>query len=236
MGPDGSPDRRREDATAAVRIMVRPVGSPLPLGFFAFGVAILVLSALELSWIGAGETHSVAVVILTFAGPAEALAAIVAYLSRDTAGATGLTVFTVSWFTVGVPMLLGPAGGTSHTEGVFLIALAAVVALLAATSFQAKPLFGALLSLATARFALTAIYQFAGSRPLAIAAGIVGLVNGAFALYGGVALLLEDVKQRSVLPIGRRGEARSWLDETEEEHVARQSSRVRREAGVRHQL
>ena len=53
-----------------------------------------------------------------------------------------------------------------------------------------------------------------------------------FALYGGLALLLEESMQRMVLPLGRRGRARTSL-EGDFEHQVRQAEQ---EAGVRRQL
>lgn len=41
---------------------------------------------------------------------------------------------------------------------------------------------------------------------------LFGLLLAAFALYGGLALLLEEGRQRSVLPMGRRGLAKTSLD------------------------
>ena len=54
----------------------------------------------------------------------------------------------------------------------------------------------------------------------------------AFAIYGGLALLLEDGKQRTVLPLGRPGRARTSLEGS----LARQAERAEQEAGVRRQL
>jgi succinate-acetate transporter protein len=39
-------------------IMVRPLGSPLPLGCFAFGVGTVLLAALELKWVPARESET----------------------------------------------------------------------------------------------------------------------------------------------------------------------------------
>jgi hypothetical protein len=50
----------------------------------------------------------------------------------------------------------------------------------------------------------------------------------------GIPLLIEDVRQRTILPLGRRGKARAWLED--ERSLAHQLGRVGREAGARNQL
>lgn len=88
-----SKDSRRgtEDFT---RIFLRPLASPIPLGFFAFGVGSFVQSGLQLGWIPQSEGQSLALVIGAFVAPAELLAAIVAFLTRETLGATVLGLFS----------------------------------------------------------------------------------------------------------------------------------------------
>ena len=62
--------------------------------------------------------------------------------------------------------------------------------------------------------------------------GWIGLPLGAFALYSGLGLLLEDCAQRTILPIGRRGRAKSSL----EADIDGRLEQAEREAGLRRQL
>jgi uncharacterized protein len=90
-----------------------------------------------------------------------------------------------------------------------------------------------MLLLGACRFALTGVYQGSLGGPVtATVAGWIGLPLAALSLYGGLALILEDSAQRTVLPIGRRGRARSALEDT----IAHQIEGAEREAGVRRQL
>jgi hypothetical protein len=57
-------------------------------------------------------------------------------------------------------------------------------------------------------------------------------VISALALYGGLAFLLEDLRGEPVLPVFRRGEARTSF----EAGLADQLDRLDNEAGVRKQL
>jgi uncharacterized protein len=115
---------------------------------------------------------------------------------------------------------------------VFLLALAMIMIVLVVASLRAKPLFGLLLAVGACRFALTGIFEASGWHPAETASGWIGLPLAAFALYGGLALLLEDGAQRTVLPLGRRGRARSSL----EADISSQIEDAEREAGVRRQL
>ena len=61
--------------------------------------------------------------------------------------------------------------------------------------------------------ALTVLYQVLGA-PAALQAvsGWIGVPLLVFSRYGGLAVLLEDGAQRTVLPLGRRGRARTSLE------------------------
>ena len=103
---------------------------------------------------------------------------------------------------------------------------------MSAASVTGKPLFGLLLLIGAGRFALTGVYQATGNTPVEHVAGWMGVPLGAFALYGGPALLLEEGTQRMVLPIGRRGRSRISLEGS----FAHQVHRAELEPGVRRQL
>ena len=79
-----------DDLAPRTHIVLRPVGSPLPLGFFAFGTGVALTSLLELQVLTA--SHQVAVLLLTFPAPLELLACVLAYLVRDSGAATSMGV------------------------------------------------------------------------------------------------------------------------------------------------
>jgi hypothetical protein len=214
------------------RIFVRPLASPLPLGFFAFGVGTALLSGVELQWLPASEKAIVATVLLGYVAPLELLACIFGFLSRDTGTATAMGIFGSGWVTLAISFLLAGLTSRSTTIGMFMTLDALAVISLAIASISPKPLLGILLFLAAARFALAGAVQFGGPESLKEPTGILGLVTGGFAFYGGLALLLEDVKQRTVLPIFRRGPAKQSIEGT----LADQLQHLQGEAGVRQQL
>ena len=214
------------------RIVLRPLASSLPMGFFAFAVGTVLLTALELQWVPLAEGRSLMTMALAFVVPLEGLAAVLAFLARDVGAATGLSVLASAWAATSITVRGAPPGSLSPALGIFLLTLATMMIVLSAGAFGSKPLFGVLLLIGASRFAVTGVYQIYGWHSLVTVAGWIGVPLAVFALYGGLALLMEDSRQRTVLPLGRRGRARTSL----EGGIEHQLYQAEREAGVRRQL
>jgi uncharacterized protein len=214
------------------RVMLRPIASSLPLGFFAFTVGTVLLTALELRWVPIDDTPQLATLVLAFVVPLEALSGLFAFLARDSGAATGLSTLSAAWAATALNLLHGPPGALSLPLAVFLLTLAALMVVMSGASVTGKPLFGLLLLIGACRFALTGVYQAIGNTTVEHAAGWLGVPLAVFALYGGLALLLEESAQRMVLPIGRRGRSRTSLEGT----FAHQVHQAEQEPGVRRQL
>ena len=216
---------------AQTRIFLRPIGSGLPLGFFSFGIGLLLLACLAIGWIPVAEQKQVGMLLVSFVFPLELIATLMAFLARDTLGATTLGLFTTSWLARGWAYLSAAPGATSTTLGIYLFGFATAALLLALLSTLGKPFFSLLLTLAVARMVLSGYYEVGGTHEwLQVSAGY-GIALAALAMYGGTALGLEDARQRAVLPLFRRGAADSAFGGYEA-----QLDRLEAEAGVRQQL
>lgn len=79
---------------------------------------------------------------------------------------------------------------------------------------------------------MTAGYEWTAAAGWRITAGIVGIVLCALAVYAALAMLLEDVQHRTVLPLLRRDGGSSAVAGGMSEQV----QRIEGEAGVREQL
>ncbi|WP_420037771.1 acetate uptake transporter family protein [Streptomyces sp. cg28] len=214
------------------RIVLRPVASPLPLGFFALGMGSTVLAALQLGWVPAEQSEVLLLLILIFVVPLQLVAGVFAFLARDAGAGTALLLLGASWAGTSVTSLDSPVGAPVAAQAVFLLALVPFVLALAGAALKSKPLFAVLLTLTAVRFCLTGLYEAGAGQAWQSAAGWTGLAIGAFALYGGLALLVEDGEQRTVLPLFRRGAARRSI----EGDLREQLTAAQQEAGVRHQL
>jgi uncharacterized protein len=223
----------RPTPEAITRIMLRPVASSLPLGFFAFGTGTILLTTLELTWVPASQTSTLMIMLLAFVVPLEIVAGVLAFPARDSGAASALTVLGAAWAATALTILRAAPGATSASLGIFLLTLSAIMLVLSLGALRSKPLFGVLLLTGACRFVLTGLYQLAiGGTALEQASGWIGLPLAVFSLYGGLALLLEDGAQHTVLPLGRRGRARTSLEGDLEHQIDQAES----EPGVRRQL
>jgi succinate-acetate transporter protein len=213
------------------RIVLRPIGSGLPLGFFAFGVGMLLLASFAIGWIPVPEQRNVGMLLMAFVFPLELIAAVVAFLARDTLGATTLGLFTTSWLSLGWGDYAAAPGSKSVATGIFLFGFAAAVLLLALLSLSGKPFFTLLLAAACARMVLSGYWETGGSQEWNHVAGGFGLALAALALYGGAALALEDARGEELLPLFRRGGAQEAF-----EGYAAQVDPLPTEPGIRKQL
>src|SRR4051794_1385500 len=219
----------REEAARQVRIMLRPVASPLPLAFAAFGVGSLVFALQQLGVIEVRDAPSVNLLLVVFLAPLQLIAAFYAFWARETLAATGLSLLAVTWpatFFVSQDL---PPGTTSTTLGCFYLALGGYLLVLAAPGLVGKPLIGSLIVVAGARFVVSGLYELLDQVGIERAAGVLGVVIAAIGAYGALALGLEDVQHRTVLPVGRRGEAKTAF----EEDLGTQLEPLEHEAGVR---
>jgi succinate-acetate transporter protein len=225
-GMDGHPRHEQQ-----VRIALRPIGSGLPLGFFSFGIGMLLLGCQALAFIPADEQRTGGMLLMAFVFPLELVATVFAFLARDTLGATTLGLFSTSWLAYGWVELASQPGEKSVTVAVYLFGFSVAVALIAALALLGKPFFTALLALSVARQVLDAVYQAGGGTALLRASGGCALALTALAMYGGVALGLEDARHEELLPLFRRGGA----DRAFQGYEA-QLGRLEGEPGVRQQL
>jgi uncharacterized protein len=125
----GSVGRNVNDGHGAdppVTIMLRPLASPLPIGFFAFAIGSFLFTALELGWIVHTQAPELAVIMVVFVAPLQLIASVLAFWARDNGGATALGLFGMTWGTVGAILLTSPTA-RSTMLGWFLFCMAAVI-------------------------------------------------------------------------------------------------------------
>lgn len=227
-----SADWHAELGRPQLTINLRPLANPLPLGLYSFGIGMLLLGAQSIGWIPVKEEVQVGVVLATFVFPLEGVAAIFAFLARDTLAATVLGLFTTSWLTIGLALIIGPPGESSLALGFYLFAFAAVVIALAAIALGGKPLIALTLALSAARAIIDGLYEVSRSIGFEQASGYVALAIAATAWYAGTAFLLEDLRQHWLLPVFRRGAGKTAMDGDLEDQLVRATG----EAGIRQQL
>src|SRR6202034_981448 len=119
---------------AEFRVVLRPIATSLPLGFFAFTVGTILLTALELRWVPFFEDSQLMVMVLAFVVPLEALSGLFAFLARDSGAATGLTTLSAAWAATSINLLHGAPGALSRPLAIFLLVLAVIMLVMSATA------------------------------------------------------------------------------------------------------
>ncbi|MFE1755686.1 hypothetical protein ACFW88_34995 [Streptomyces anandii] len=228
-GADRTGDQSgRETAT----VVVRPYANPLPLGFFSFGIGMALLAGIGFGAVDGEQVRAAGVLLAVFVFPLEFLAAVMAFLTRDTGAAAALGLFATSWAALGALHIVSPARQTSVAVGIYLAAFALMLVPIAATAFLGKRLLGLVLTVSIVRAAFAAAYQLGAPGALETADAAAALLLVALALYAGTAFLVEDLRRRTVLPLLRRGDARQAVDDD----LGGQGDVLPREPGVRRQL
>jgi succinate-acetate transporter protein len=144
-------------------------------------------------------------ILVAFVFPLQLVVSVFGFLTRDVVAGTGMGILAGTWLSAGLVLLTGAPGSTSDALGLLLLFAAAAMLVPAAAASTGKLVAFAVLATTALRFAVTGAYELTTADGWKTAAGVVGLVLCVLAVYAALAMALEDVLDRTVLPIGRRG-------------------------------
>ncbi len=228
MSP-GDPDMNEGSQRPSTHVILRPLGSPLTLGMSGLAIASLVQSGVELHWIPPDQTVQAGLILLAVPFVLQLLACVFSYLARDGAAGAAVGVLATSWLAIGLIHIAAKPGATSEALGLLLLAAAGTLGAATAAMASSKPLPGAIFAAAALRFATAGVYQLSTITFWEHAAGILGLLVTALALYAALAFELEGQDERPVLPTLRRGRAAAAM----RDGAGSERSRLVTEPGVR---
>lgn len=217
------------DLRAMTRIILRPIGSPLPLGIFTVAMDNVVVSSLQWGLLPSTDRRAVALIVIP-AFIVQVIVGIFAIGARDSAAGTLMLSFATTWLVDALVLYLNPPGSAA-VLGIFYIVFAVFIALLLASALLKRAL-AVVIAVAMPRFLIAGIAYVTGSQVLSQAGACLGFLLAAVAMYTAFALLLEDSRGHEVLPIGREGAARSAVHGS----LAYQLRNIGRQAGVRRTL
>jgi len=223
------PARREPDLRDMVRIVLQPIGSPLPLGFFTVAIDSVLVSALQWGLLPAADGRAVALIVFP-AFVVQVIVGIFAFRARDSIAATLMMSFATTWLVDALIFYVNPAGA-ADALGIFFVVFAVFASFMLASALPKRAL-AAVLVVAVPRFLIAGIADLVGSQALSQAGAVLGFLLAAVALYTAFALLMEDSRGREVLPIGRLGMARHATHGS----LAMQLRDIERQAGVRRTL
>ena len=224
--------RERLQEQDATRIVLRPIASPLPLGFLGLVVGSLLISALQLHWVPAAQRHELAIGVLAFTVPVQLIACLYGFLCRDVVASTGLGVLAGTWATLGVSLLTSPPGTTDPGLGIMLVVAAGALLVPATAALTSKVVAALVLVLAAARFAISGGYELTGAAVWQYASGVCGIVVAGVAVYAALAAEMDSAIRRNLLPMLRPPHEQRAVSGRLPEQV----QTLGREAGVREQL
>ncbi|MFH8791054.1 GPR1/FUN34/YaaH family transporter [Streptomyces sp. NPDC017941] len=228
--PEAPQGRRYEpDLRSMTRINLHPIASPMPLGFFTIAIASVMTGCLQLGLLDESARAAVAFTVLP-AFVLQLLVSILSFGARDVIAATLMAVFAGSWLPYSLIMLSGAADGL-QVLGVFNLVLLCFGALMTAVTRPKRALW-LVLAVSLPRWAATGLAGVTDTAWLTRTSGALGLVVALVAMYAAFALMLEDMRGKQVLPIGRSGPAHHAVAGD----LAVQLRDLERQAGVRRTL
>ncbi|MGW0390543.1 GPR1/FUN34/YaaH family transporter [Streptomyces sp. NPDC003042] len=187
--------------------VLRPYGTPLPLGFLGLAGGAFLLAGVQLDWIEGMESHVVPLILLTYAFPLQLLASLLAFRCRDSVAGTAMGVLAGTWLAAGAGIAGWPPSEDARALGMFLILAAVALLVPIVADGLERPAASAALAAAAVTFLLTGIHALTGAGGWQAASGVAALVLTALALYAAAAFALEDSRGHPVLPVGRHGRA-----------------------------
>lgn len=186
------------------------IGSPTPLGFYAFGITTALynvhtagICTMNFATLG---------LVLFFGGLTQFVCGFFELINRNTLGCTISATYGAFWMAT-MCLYVFPAdlqtalpatqGGNPHYMGGFFLIWALFALSLFACGFNGGPIaFKLLFALVPINFFLQSMGHFTDTPTLIKVAGFEGIVAGSLAAYIGMALSMRDVYGISVLPLG----------------------------------
>jgi succinate-acetate transporter protein len=214
---------------AATRLVLRPLATPLPLGFLGLFFATMLVSGIQLGWVPVRDQRDLAVGILVLTVPVQFIACVYGFLVRDLVAGTGMGLLAGTWGTVALVLLLSPQGSTNAGLAWVLVLAGTALLVPASAAAHAKVLAATVIMTTAVRFWVTAAYEWGAPHAWETAAGGVGIALGVLALYAALAFEIEDQRRRTVLPTLRRKAGKEAMTAG----LAYQVGQAANEAGVR---
>ncbi len=136
-------DEPSAQSAAATRILLRPLATPLPLGFLGLFFATMSVAGLQLGWVPVAQGKYLALAILVFTVPVQLIACVYGFLVRDLVAGTGMGLLAGSWGMVALALLFSPPGTTIPALAWMLVLAGTTLCIPAFAASQSKVLAGA---------------------------------------------------------------------------------------------
>ncbi|MBT8253882.1 MAG: acetate uptake transporter [Flavobacteriaceae bacterium] len=177
--------------------------NPAPLGLMGFGMTTVLLNIHNL---GVFELGSMILAMgIAYGGLAQVIAGIMEWKKGNTFGTTAFTSYGFFWLSL-VILLLLPKTGLGIAPGAvamgwYLVMWGLFTAVLFIGTLKLNRSLQVVFLSLTILFFLLAAADFSGNTAVKLVAAIIGVFCGFSAIYTGLAQVLNEVYNRTVLPI-----------------------------------
>ncbi|MGI8951721.1 MAG: acetate uptake transporter [Chitinophagaceae bacterium] len=194
------------NTTENVIIQKDATANPAPIGLLGFGMTTVLLN---LHNAGIYELNAMILSMGIFVGGiAQVLAGFQEWKKNNTFGATAFTAYGMFWLTLVAIILIpktsiGAELKASETAmGWFLIMWGLFTFFMFIGTLKLNRVLQTVFLTLTVLFFLLAITEFTGNASIRIFAGYEGIFCGLSAFYGSMALVINEVYNKTVLPMG----------------------------------
>ncbi|MBQ9930944.1 MAG: acetate uptake transporter [Firmicutes bacterium] len=180
------------------------LANPGPLGLLGFGMTTILLNLHNAELI----QLSVVIVAMGFAlgGLAQIIAGIFELRNGNTFGGTAFTAYGCFWWSL-IFIWVNPTGGAiaasdAHSMGAYLLLWAIFTGFMFIGTLKHNKATQVVFGTLTLLFLLLAIADFSGIHGVHLAAGWVGIICGASAIYASMGQVLNAEYGKNVMPLG----------------------------------
>ena len=190
------------------QIVLAPAADPAPLGLGAFALTTFLLSAANANWMTKATGDAWLGYAFAYGGLIQLLAGMWEFRNRNVFGATAFSTYGGFWIGLGLwALLVAPnaksAAAAGHDVAWILLSFAIFNTYMLLWSTQVNAaVFGVFLTLEATEVILF-IGNFAGNTNIVKIGGYVGVVTAAVAWYTSAAGVINGMRGRPVLPVGK---------------------------------
>ena len=197
-----------DEAPAPVAQAVTGIADPAPLGLAAFALTTFLLSAVNAGWAKSSTGSDWLGYAFAYGGLCQLLAGMWEFRNRNVFGSTAFSTYGGFWIGLGLwAVLVAPhalsASAAGKDLGWILLAFAIFNTYMLIFSTQVNAaVFGVFLTLELTEIFLF-IGNFAGNSTIGKVGGYLGIITALVAWYTSAAGVINGMKGRVVLPVGK---------------------------------
>ena len=178
--------------------------NPAPLGLLGFGMTTVLLNLHNAGFFTLGSM--ILAMGLAYGGAAQIIAGIMEWKKNNTFGTTAFTSYGLFWLSLVLILILpklGLADGTGGSTAMasYLTMWGIFTAVMFIGTLRANRALQFIFGSLTILFFLLALGDITGIEMITRVAGYEGIICGFSAVYTGLAQVLNEVHERTILPI-----------------------------------